>query len=212
MAQRRTQLLALLLILGLVACALAYGRMDKRRADAATAAADLAACRRDLAALSAAGFSPARAAPLAGGDGGNGESADPELHRRIRQAATVAGVPDRLVGIEPGEPRQLPNSDYAETLVFLRLEALTLRQLLTFLHHLALADEAGGFRTSQVELALPGDGSPGGGDREAIGATAADATPNAASAAKGAEAGAEAWSADVTIAYTVYKPRGAGTR
>ena len=60
-------------------------------------------------------------------------SADPELNRRLSAAAVAAGISGELASIEPGQPTRVRQTDYTETPVYLRLSAVTLRQLLTFL-------------------------------------------------------------------------------
>jgi hypothetical protein len=103
----------------------------------------------------------------------------------LRGAATIAGVADQLVSIEPGQPTPLRDSDFSETPVYLRLRALTLRQLVTFLHQLSTGNA--GVRAKAIELSPPPDSS---------------AAPT--SAAGGAD---EQWTGDVTLAYLTYTPR-----
>jgi hypothetical protein len=177
-ASQRTKLLALVALAAAVLAAFAYGWQDNRRVAAEGAQRDLAITAQDL-------------ADLARWNAGAGTDAtltadDPELNRRLRTAAVAAGVPDQLSSIDPGQPRQIPQSDYSETLVFLRLNSVTLRQLVTFLHGLSAADSS--VRTKSLELAPP----------------AAGVQPVA-----GGETGApdDQWTADVTLAYLTYSPR-----
>lgn len=150
MPARRTQLLALLLIASLATAGLAYGRFDKLRGDAHASARDLQSCRRELADLLGARAAGGAAVPV---------SPDMSaLNRRLRDAAGVATVPDKLVSIEPGSATHLGETDYSELLVFLRFEPVTIRQLATFLQELSASDPSA--RPKSIELGdpKPGDG------------------------------------------------------
>jgi hypothetical protein len=111
---------------------------------------------------------------LAGGSDKAGANA--QINRHLRDAATATGVAEKLVSIEPGEPNHVAGTDYQEMLVFLRLESVPLRQLVTFLHAHAAADAAAHAKT--IELSTPR--TRGGVD--------------------------DVWVADVTLAYTSYAP------
>lgn len=169
--RRRTPLLIALVVAAGLAAAVAFSWLQKQRSAAEAAGRDLARCRADLADLARWNAAGSGDVPL---------TADsPELNRRLHDAAAEAGVPDELASIDPGQPRPVRDTDYAETLVFLRLNSVTLRQLVTFLHNLSAHDA--GVRTRSIELGAPaGQGPDGGGD---------------------------AWAADVTLAYLSYAPR-----
>jgi hypothetical protein len=107
------------------------------------------------------------------------------LNLRLHAAAAAAEIPDPA-SIEPGTPTRVPDSDYEDLPVFVRLDALTLKQLVTFLHDLARNDAS--CRAKMIELSAP-EGS----------SAAVPATQNSNSP--------ETWSADVTLAYRIYSPR-----
>ena len=175
---RRTMLLIILIVALAGTTAVAYACLGKMRFDAEHAHDDLKTCQAMLADLSGTvSAPPARA----------GELDAAELNRRLHDAAMAARIPDPA-SIEPGTANRLPDSEYQELPVFLRLDALTLQQLVTFLHHLSAVDPSA--RAKTIELA----------------------TPESSSAATTQNGNApELWSADVTVAYHIYAPQGAGT-
>src|SRR5687768_18142987 len=128
MNHRPTQFLLMLVILAAIACGFAYSRLQARREAAALAQHDLVTSKAMLDEIIRVGASgtPTASANLD----------QSELNRRLRDAAQTAGISEKLVSIEPGQPNRVPNSDYNEMLVSLRLEPLSLRQLVTFLHEL----------------------------------------------------------------------------
>ena len=161
MNARRTNLLAALLIVASVCAAITFARLQTIAADVIAANDDVRQCQADLAALARSGAAPhvASTAP-----------SQMQLEQILNDAAITAGT--RLSSIEPGQPDRVPNSDYAETPIFLRLDVLTLRQLVAFLDKLSMRDAA--CRPKLIELSVP---------------QTADSAP-------------DAWAADVTIAYT----------
>jgi len=176
MARRKTILLSLLLLAGFLVMIIAAIRMNKFRDDAATAQANLLQGQRTIKEIRQWKASPGRAAAV---------SADtPELTRRLRQAATAAGLAEPP-GIEPESPKPIGNSDYSEMALDLRFEPLTLRQLSTFLHTLAKIDPSS--RAKAIELSTP--------DQPAT------------TLGKPAE---ELWRADVAVGYLTYTPRKTG--
>jgi hypothetical protein len=160
MKSSRTNLLAALVIVASVCAAVGYARLQTARAGALSAQRDLIECRDDLDALSSAGAT--RAVAAAAPD-------QSQLDRLLNQAASEAGT--KLSGIEPGMTDREGNGDVVETSVFVRLDALTLRQLVTFLHSLSQYDSAA--RAKLIELATP----------------------------QAQESSSDAWAADVTISY-----------
>ena len=149
-SSRSTHLLAGLLVLAAVCCAGALARLNRSARQADDAARAFAQSQAQLAQLTGR--------PLAGNSGGGASGprassapdSNAQINRHLRNAAAAAGVAERLVSIEPGEPNQVPGTDYQEMLVFLRLEPIPLRQLVTFLHEHAAADAAA--RTKAIEL------------------------------------------------------------
>jgi hypothetical protein len=185
---RATRFLSVLLIAAVVGLLAAYSRLRSAAIAARAVRLDLAACQQDLADMGGAAITD---------DTVTANPTDPEFNRRLRRAATVAGIPDEVVSIEPGVPRRVGETDFNETLVSLRLNTVTLRQLVTFLHELSSRDPA--VRTRILELAAPA---------EPVGPSAA-----AADGAFEKEASVdENWSADVTLAYLSFLPRDTGAK
>jgi hypothetical protein len=148
-SERRTRLLVLLLVIAGVCAWISWSRLERLRESARMAETDLEVCCGYLRDLSSAGS----ATTLTGAVDAS------ELNRRLRDAATAAGISDRLVSVEPSQPQRIENSDYRELPVFLRLESVNLRQLVAFLQQLG-GSEAG-CRTKLVTLdPAPGDQSP----------------------------------------------------
>jgi hypothetical protein len=183
MTANRTRLLMLLAIVAAATALTSYLRLSKLRDDALAAREDLIACNGYLAEM---GHTTAT-----GGSSGNADEAgNPEINRRIREAATAASVAEPS-SIEPSVPRPVPNSDFSEVYVSLRFDSLTMRDLISFLHRLRATDPSS--RAKTIELAPP-EGTPTGVDREPI-----------------AEGG-EQWGADVGITYLLRAARDPGRR
>ncbi|HEV8291500.1 MAG TPA: hypothetical protein VGP94_06235 [Tepidisphaeraceae bacterium] len=146
MRNRATFILLLLLVASAVAAALAFAHMQHNRTLAERQQNDLHQSLRLLADLES-NKSPARliATRLDGSD----------LNRRIRDAATAAGISQNLSGIEPNRPVRVRDSDYNELMVFLRFESVSIRQLSTFMHRLSSIDPA--CRIKSIELDSPPD-------------------------------------------------------
>jgi hypothetical protein len=161
-SSRQTWLLGVLAIVAAVACALATRAADALR--------DNATARSQLAELSARSGGVLAAS-------GDGIPQGEELNRRLRDAANAAAVAEKLVSIEPGEINRRPETDEQEMLVFLRLETLTMNELVAFLHRLDAADASS--RTRTIELS----------SADSAGAEVDAANPR------------EAWHADVTLSF-----------
>ena len=171
METRRTHLLIALLVATALASGAAWSWQEKRRQAAEGSFRDLAVCQADIADLARWNAGPTSDAPLT--------ADNPELNRRLHEAAIQAGMPEELASIDPGQPRQIRDTEYSETLVFLRLSSVTLRQLVTFLHWLSAHDP--GVRTKSIELGSTGSAPT--------------------------EPANETWTADVSLAYLSYSPR-----
>ena len=146
---RSTYVLVSLLAVAALCCALAFARLNRLSRGASDGARAFARSQTQLKQLSGRQF----VGNSNGGGSGAGDTmgvTDTQTSRHLRDAAAAAGVAEKLVSIEPGEPNQVAGTDYQETLVFLRLEPLPLRQLVTFLHEHAAADAAS--RTKAIEL------------------------------------------------------------
>jgi hypothetical protein len=166
---RTTQLLSVLLIVAAVAAVISLVQLREARGDALDRLEDLRLVRADLADLAHA--------RIGGGISPSAGSSDPALTRRLRSAATAAGVADQLSSIEPGQPSRLPDTDYMETPVFVRLDAATLQSLVTMLSDLSADERAIAVRS--IELSPPASPKPS----------------------------EETWTADLTFAYVTYSPR-----
>jgi hypothetical protein len=158
-----------------IACVVAGLWMSEQREAATIAATHLAAARRDMGYIVQVRLAPGQSVA---------ESLDsPEISRRIREATRAAGLDDPS-SIEPSPPARVAMTDYTETPVYLALEPLTLKQLVTFLHHLCRIDP--GARIKQIELNPP------------------DAAGGGAVAQDGPE---DLWTAGVAVGYLTYSPR-----
>jgi hypothetical protein len=163
----RSNLLALLVIVSAACAAMMFARMQTLRAGAIEAQQDLRDCRADLTRL-------AQVAPVAARGPLPSEA---DLERLLNDAAQASGT--RLASIEGGsrpsdeESSQAATEKTVEASVFVRLDTLTLRQLVAFLGALSERDPAA--RAKVIELSIPqGSENP---------------PP-------------DAWAADVTIGYT----------
>src|SRR4051794_10913480 len=98
-------MLCLLIVVAAAAACVGASMLRDARASAFAATEDLHVVQTQLADLAAAGG----AEPSSQGAGGRG-AADPELNRRLRDAATFAGAGGQLTSIEPNEPRPIEGS------------------------------------------------------------------------------------------------------
>jgi hypothetical protein len=169
---QRTKLLLVLLVVAGIAAIWAWSSMSSARDRAVAAQRDLSLCRQEIADLDRWQGAPTSASLTPD---------DPELNRRLRGAATVAQMTDQLVSIEPGPAIRIRESDFTQTPIYLRLNAVTLGQLVTFLHQLSTSDAS--LHTSAIEMSIP-QTAPGNVDDSS-----------------------EAWTADVTLAYLTYAPK-----
>jgi hypothetical protein len=146
MKNRATFILLLLVIASVIAAGVAFAQMQHNRAAAGKQRDDLHHSLTLLADLKG-NQSPARliATRLDGSD----------MNRRIRDAATAAGISQNLSGIEPNRPVRVRESDYNELMVFLRFESVSVRQLATFMNRLGAVDPA--CRIKSIELESPAD-------------------------------------------------------
>ena len=146
MQHRTTLILLLLVTAAAIAAAVAFAQMQHNRALAEKQQNDLRQSLHLLGDLESS-KSPARliATRLDGSD----------MNRRIREAATAAGISQNLSGIEPNRPVRLAESNYHELMVFLRFENVSIRQLATFMHRLGTIDPA--CRIKSIELDSPAD-------------------------------------------------------
>ncbi|MGB7160062.1 MAG: hypothetical protein WBD40_18490 [Tepidisphaeraceae bacterium] len=154
MNPRRTNLLLLLLLVAATTGAFSWSRLNERRDDALASERDLAQCRAYLAEMTEAGVASPGIAAVAS----SSSSADaPEINRRLRDAASAAGAGEKLTSIEPGNTETVGES--TELSVFLHLEPITIRELVTFLYHLTAGDA--GARAKTIELEAPAGAEEG---------------------------------------------------
>jgi hypothetical protein len=143
---RLTKLLAALLVVAALCCASAFARLKRTSRGTDDAARAFAQSQAQLKQLSNRPI-------LDSGSSNDKAGANAQINRHLRDAAAAAGVAEKLVSIEPGEPNQVAGTDYQEMLVFLRLESVPLRQLVTFLHAHAAADAAAHAKTIELSTA-----------------------------------------------------------
>lgn len=166
---RLTQLLILLLIASAIAAAASWSVLDSHRRYADESRKNCAICLTELAAIGARTTTTDNApAPD-----------DLAINRRLRGAAVAAHLSNQLVSIEPGAAAHLPDSDFTQTPIYLRLNAVSLQQLVGFLYELSVTDNS--LRTGDIELSPP------------LAAPPAGTSP------------AEVWTADVTLDYLAYQ-------
>jgi hypothetical protein len=180
----RTRIVLILLIVATLTTAMAMAHLSSAKRQAADSARDLSLTRQYLADIRSSlatnthpivGATPASQLPannpaptatqLQGGEA---------FFYSFRQAAVATAASGKLTSIEPGQPARIEGTDYQETPIFLRLEAMPMKQLVSFLYESCARDAKA--RCRSIEL------------------SAAPASYN--------------WSADVTISYLSYSPRG----
>lgn len=144
MTPRRTHLLIALVIVAAAAATVARAHLSKSRIGAVAARRDLTSCARQIADLHRW---------RTGAEARSIEPDTSQLTRLLREAASEAGALDSLVSIEPG-PSASQAGEYAQLPVFLRLEALPMKELTMFLHRLASIDPSS--RAQSIELSPAG--------------------------------------------------------
>jgi hypothetical protein len=135
----RTSLLVVLLIAASLSAWLALAHLAGARDRANTSARDLATSRKALAALRGA----RAATPTAANDSN-------PINSVLREAASASGASAKLASIEPGQSAAIAGTDYDETPVFLRIDPMPLRPLVTFLHAASARDPR--VRCRSIEL------------------------------------------------------------
>jgi hypothetical protein len=145
----RTSLLSALLIAAIATAWVALVEFQTARDRADVSASSLEACRAELSDLRSAGASRIPAISAPGGPN--------QVGQILREAAASAGAAERLTSIEPGQTARLEGTDYQETPVFLRLESLTMKQLVTFLHQASTRDTRAHCRSIELSPAPPTD-------------------------------------------------------
>jgi hypothetical protein len=174
MSKRTTLLATLLLAVSLLTMLIASARMTKLHEDAGRA--------RDSAQAVAQSIDHIHRWKTSPGQASSAPPETPQLTSQLRQAAAAAALND-TPGSEPNTPTRLANTDYTQTLVFLRFEPLTLQQLTTFLIKLNQIDPTS--RPKTIELS----------------------TPDPSTAPQATQSKEERWIADVAVAYLTYSPQ-----
>lgn len=171
---KRTILLVLLLAAAAVGTVAAWSRLDASRSRATAGREGLAACRVKLAAIDA------RSAVT-----GGGTADEVTIDRRLGKAAAAASLDQQLASTDFGSPARAGDSAFTQTPVYLRLNAVTMAQLVGFLIDLSAGDNA--VRTTDIDLTPPLVAPP-------------------------AHSAGDHWTADVTLAYLAFSPKSPSDR
>jgi hypothetical protein len=130
-----------------VAAGVGFARMQGQMAAAAEESAKLREAVRLLAEIRQAGNGAGRVAVRLEGS---------DLNRRIREAAILAGISERLASVEPSRPARMGESDYNELMVFVRFDNVELKQLGSFMHRLCAIDPSCRIKTIELETPVEG--------------------------------------------------------
>lgn len=123
-----------------------YGQLHKTHAMATTAADDLAACRQLASKIVSLDNRPIMAHSQ--------QIHLNELTRHIEQSTKNAKIaPGSLVRIWPDPPVRVGDTPYQKKSTQVLFRQITLRQIITFLHHVATQD--GGPRATHIRLLAP---------------------------------------------------------
>jgi len=135
------------LALGLIVAVLwSYGQLRTSHAAAEMAATDLAACRRIVHRMQSLNTQPTMAHSR--------QIHLNELTRHIEQSTKNAQIaPDSLVRIWPDPAIRVGDSPYQKKSTQVLFRQVTLRQFITFLHHVAAQE--GGPRATRIRLFTP---------------------------------------------------------
>jgi len=143
---RKTLLIALLIVSLALAAAWSRQHMLHRRHAADLARDTLADCRRIAASIASIRDRPAVAA--------DGEAMGGEIQAAIENVAADAGISkDKLIRISPMPAQRLADSAYMEKPTHVRLDDVTLEQMVTLLHRLAAKQQ--GLVAKSIQLRSP---------------------------------------------------------
>ncbi len=140
-------LLPVVVIAAAVATGVGFARMQKQMTAAEGEQRDLREVVRLLGEIREAGSGAGKVAVRLDGA---------DLNRRIREAATSAGISERLASVEPNRPARVGESDYNELMVFLRFDGVELKQLGAFMHQLSAIDPSCRIKTIELETPVEG--------------------------------------------------------
>ncbi len=146
----RMSLLIALLVVTMATAVIAGLQFQSARQRAETSAAELETCRANLTDIRIAGTSAATSVTTASADSGG-------INQLLREAATTAGAGSSLTSIEPGQPARIEGTDYQETPVFLRVDALPMKQLVTFLYEASARDSRARCRSIELSSTTSAD-------------------------------------------------------
>jgi hypothetical protein len=167
---KRTILLVLLLAAAAAGAGAAWSRLDSGRSRADASRDDLSACRAKFAAIDSISAMT-----------GAATADEATIDRRLARAAAAALSDQQLASTDVISSARAGDSNFTQTIVSLRLDAVTLKQLVGFLTELSAGDNA--VRTTDIDLTPPQTARPA-----------------------GAEAG-DRWTADVTLVYLAFSPK-----
>jgi hypothetical protein len=137
----RTRLLVILLVVATLTAAASLSHLSSAKQHAEASARDLRMTRQNLSDIrSSRGGSPH--VPEAG-----------DVNQLLRQAAAATNASGKLTSIEPGQPARIEGTDYQETPIFLRLEAMPMKQLVSFLYESSARDPKARCRSIELSAA-----------------------------------------------------------
>lgn len=167
---KRTILLVLLLISAAASTVAAWSRLDSYRSRAAVRREDLSDCRMKFATIDSK-------STMTGGTAADEVSID----RRLARAATSVSLDQQLASTDFGNAVRISDSNFTQTPVYVRLNAVSMKQMVGFLLELSAKDNA--VRTTDIDLTPP------------------------LVAAPGRDNGTDLWTADVTLDYVLFSPK-----
>jgi hypothetical protein len=139
----RTRFLVILLIVATLTAAMAMAHLSSAKRQAEDSARDLSITRQYLADIRASRGTSSQ--PIESGD----------VNLLLRQAAAATAASGKLTSIEPGQPARIEGTDYQETPIFLRLEAMPMKQLVSFLYESSARDAKARCRSIELSAAAP---------------------------------------------------------
>ncbi len=185
----RQRWIGALLVLSLVLTAAhSWAELNRQRDALAHQSARLTDCRR----LGDEVRSLRERPPVAG----EREMKHTDLAHRIETASKAAGVrPDQVLRIWPEAATRVGESPYKRRPTQVILQALTLKQTLTFLHAVAIREGDGhaDLHVEAVRLTAPRNDSP--------------APPHKGDATSDSQASPEAWNIEVTLCHLYLAPK-----
>jgi hypothetical protein len=157
----RTRFLVILLIVATITATLAMAHLSSAKRQAEDSARDLDLTKQYLADIRASRGTSSQpivaampALPLRATDTATQASQlRAGVFDSLRQAAAATDASGKLTSIEPGQPARIEGSDYQETPIFLRLEAMPMKQLVSFLYESCARDAKARCRSIELSAA-----------------------------------------------------------